>query len=637
MAGKDPWELVSVGKHVEAARAFELAGRVPEAIQAYRRAQRWDEAARLLAQEQHFEDAADCLLQALPKRATAVAELSLPQKRAAANAALFYARAGKLRLATGPLMNLGENERAAELLRRAGRQEDAVRAMRGQIVPGGPWEPGMLSSNLYGREDDPTTASDVFDPFTKAEVYLRKEKPEEALEALLTIPYDHGRYPEAVTRVVRLVKQHDLMSLKVDQFVAPFVKDKWGHGHTPAHTGTLYTLARVYEKLGFEDMAEAAYDAVLKIDDSYRDARARRDGMLRPNSLTEDELELILGDDQAFHEVGRHRRPGRSTTAEHETPLQAEISTTVSRHGNKTPKERNELQAAVDSKSLELGLGPLGPGSVIKERWRIEGALGEGGYAVVYAVTDLAMGEPAALKMFVRGGDDPQALARFKQEMRITRKLAHPNLIQVYEFGVWRDAYFITMELLEGMDLHDLMLFEGGQLSLEMALDLTDQAFAGLAEAHRQGVVHRDIKPRNLFITEGGRLKVTDFGIAKMGDTIDGHTATGQVVGTPAYIPPERLRSDDPDLEPPVDLYAVGVCLYRMLAGRLPFQARHIETLFMKVLEEVPLPLSTWNEAVPPELDAMVACLLEKDPADRYETADEAREAIAWVREVLDL
>lgn len=634
MSTPDPWELVSLGRNAEAGRAFEAQDRVPEAIQAYRRGKVWDEAARLLAQQQNFEDAADCLLQVLPPRPVPVGELTPAQRRAASNAALFYARAGKLRLATGLLMNLGEAERAAELLRRAGRQEDAIRAMRGQLMPDGPWAPGTLSSNLYGREEDLTTGNVGRDPFEQAELHSRRNRPEEALDALLQLPFDHGRYPEAVTRVVRLVKNHDLMSLKVDQFVSPFVKDTWGHGHIPAHIGTLYTLARLYEKLGFQDMAGAAFESVLKLDAGYRDARARHSGLVKPKSLSDDELELILGDDAAFHSVGRHRRPAASPegTAEH-----TEISTTLSRHAQQTPRQRTELQAAVDSKSLELGLGPLGVGSVVAERWRIEAAIGEGGYAVVYACTDLAVQEPCALKMFVRGGDDPQALSRFKQEMRITRKLAHPNIISVHEFGVWRDAYFITMELLEGMDLHDLMAAEGGALSLRMSLDLADQAFAGLAEAHRQGVVHRDIKPRNLFICrDKGRLKVTDFGIAKMGDSIDGHTATGQVVGTPAYIPPERLRSDDIDLGPSVDLYAVGVCMYRMLAGRLPFSARHIESLFMKVLEEVPPPVSSHAPGVPPAVDELVGALLEKDPDNRIASAEEAQHGISMIREMLD-
>ena len=132
-------------------------------------------------------------------------------------------------------------------------------------------------------------------------------------------------------------------------------------------------------------------------------------------------------------------------------------------------------------------------------------------------------------------------------------------------------------------------------------------------------------------------LKVTDFGIAKMGDSIDGHTATGQVVGTPAYIPPERLRSDDADLGPSVDLYAVGVCLYRMLAGRLPFSARHIESLFMKVLEEIPLPVSTHAPGVPRAVDELVAGLLEKDPANRIASAEEAQHGIAMICEMLDI
>ena len=164
-------------------------------------------------------------------------------------------------------------------------------------------------------------------------------------------------------------------------------------------------------------------------------------------------------------------------------------------------------------------------------------------------------------------------------------------------------------------------------------MDFGEEAFAGLGEAHARGVVHRDVKPRNLFVCESGRLKVMDFGIAKVGGALEQqHTATGQVVGTPAYIPPERLRADEDELGPSVDIYAMGVCLYRMFTGVLPFAARHVETLFMKILDQEPARPSILNPAVPPGLGRLVLRLLEKDPKDRYPDCGAAAAAVEALR-----
>ena len=617
--GRSPdeaWQLVAAGRNAEAGRLFEATARIPEAIQAYRRGAAWAEAARLLAQEQHFEDAGDCMLRLLPARPTPVDQLNPLQRRAAGHAAMFYARAGRLRLAVGLFMNLGEHERAAEFLRRAGRREDSIRAMRGLPLPDSPWRPGTLSSNLYGREAQDTTGEVRDDPLALADARARKGQYPEALEILLKVSADAPRYPEAVARAVRLAGAKGLMSLKVDRFVGPFLKGSGGHVHGPVHVPTLYLLGRLYEDMDFDEEAEVAYDAVLAVDRGYRDAASRRRALARPEPGGRDNLERALADDLAWVGGPASELPATKPT---KRPLPR-------------PVQNTDLQAQVDSRSLELGLGPLGVGSVIADRYQVEGALGEGGYAVVFQVTDMSMEEEIALKLFARGGD-PRGLDRFKQEMRITRRLAHPNIVQVYEFGTWREARFITMELLCGDDLHALLAAAGGPLPIDQALDYAAQALAGLGEAHQRGVVHRDVKPRNLFVCDDGRLKVMDFGIAKGGDALEQqHTATGQVVGTPAYIPPERLRSDEDELGPSVDLYAMGVCLYRMLTGVLPFAARHVETLFMKILDEEPAPPSVLNPAVPPALDRLVLKLLEKDPGDRYGSCEEASAAVEALR-----
>ncbi len=581
-------------------------------IQALRRAGAWVEASRLLAAEHHYDDAADCLLKLLPDEETLLRELDSDQRRAAAQAAMLYARAGRAQLAAAILINLNERRRAAEALQRAGLRQDAILVMRGEPLPSSPWSPGRLSSNLFAGGWQVRTDDLVHDPLALADRLADTSRTADAMAVLLKVAPSDPRYRPAVARAVRIARVHDLMSLKVDQFVGPFLEAGRGHERTPADAQALYDLGLLYEAIDMEEMAEVAYAAVMEVRPAgYLDAAERLARLADDVTGTEAELGRILDQDQSFRDVDVERRshPGAALALEDTVDVVPELPD-------------DALAVRVDTKSLELGLGPLGIGSIVSGRFRVEEALGEGGFAVVYRVTDLAMNEPAALKLFVRSVDDPSALDRFKQEMRITRELIHPNIVLVHEFGSWRDAHFITMELLEGRDLEAELSATEAPLDPARVLRLSAQAFAGIGEAHRQGIVHRDIKPGNLFLCDDGDvLKVMDFGIAKRGDAIDGPTLVGHVVGTPAYLAPERLR-DETYLGPSVDLYAMGVCMYRALTGVLPFTARHIEGLFMKILQDEPAAPSLINGKVRPATDAIVMKLLAKEPRHRYADAD---------------
>ncbi len=293
-----------------------------------------------------------------------------------------------------------------------------------------------------------------------------------------------------------------------------------------------------------------------------------------------------------------------------------------------TPKEELTLADDLAHRSQELGLGPLRPGEMIDGRYRLEGPLGEGGYAVVFRAMDLHIEEPVAIKLFKRDASDPTAIRRFKEEIRIARRLIHPAIVKTYEFGSLEGAPFITMELLDGTELTDFVAALGGKMGLEDALPLLDHAFAALGYVHDNGVVHRDIKPSNLFVLKGGReLKLMDFGIARhIGST--SLTRTGRVVGTPAFIAPERLRRGFKDLTSATDLYSMGVVLYRLLTGKLPFDNRDVATLFHQVLTDAPTPPSSVEATLPVAVDDVILRLLAKKPADRYQHADEVRAAL---------
>ncbi len=250
---------------------------------------------------------------------------------------------------------------------------------------------------------------------------------------------------------------------------------------------------------------------------------------------------------------------------------------------------------------------------------------------------DLELDELLALKLFNPREAEKRAVERFRREMRIARKLVHPNIVASFEFGSWRKAYYITMELLEGQDLHSYCEdVHWGTMPIDIALDLAAQALGGLGFAHDIGIVHRDVKLRNLFVLEDGkRLKVMDFGIATVTGAGTGLTRTGMVVGTPAFVAPERLQSNPPPPAPKVDTYAMGVVLYRLLTGVLPFDRRSVAALFSEIVTTEPKPVSALNPEVPPDVEAIVQRMMAKDPAHRFLNCATAAVAIGEARERL--
>ena len=637
-----------------------------------------DPAARMarahqLVAERRYEEAADLFLSVLPDRPTRVTALSPEARRAALHAGICYARAGRMRMAVGLFVALDERTRAATLLDRAGRKEDARRVQAGHPVPGSPWPPGVLTSRLHERAATEDTGNVREDPLALADRLARTDRPREALAALLELSSDHRRYPEAVARVVRLVKAHGLMSFQVDRFVEPFVRQRGNVVHNPAHLGTLYALGELFERSSLQRSAGRAWRAVVAIDPSYRDAGRRVRQVETTTEPPGGDFERVLDEDLAFaaaDESLRRGPPGRRNAGDRDrlpslpdlppvaplpshpgtvspwplTDAGSELDDTslLGRHrvddsnatvtdGSLQPAPHDSDDNAI-SKSEELGLGPVGPGDIIARRYRIESLLGEGGMAVVYKVTDLELEEEVALKLFTRRAEDERAVARFKQEMRIARRLSHPNIVRTYEFGTWRKVYFITMEMLDGRDLEHVLGEQRGTLPIGLGVHLFRQALDGLGAAHAEGIVHRDVKPANMFVLRGERdLKLMDFGIAKAADATSGHTATGSVVGTPAFIAPERLRGKT-EFGAAGDLYAMGVVMYRAFTGVLPFVGGDVASLFMQVLEKEPVAPSALNPDLSRAFDRVVMRLMAKDPRDRHADCAEARAALqeAW-------
>jgi hypothetical protein len=277
--------------------------------------------------------------------------------------------------------------------------------------------------------------------------------------------------------------------------------------------------------------------------------------------------------------------------------------------------------------SVEVAPEPLGPApelppdTIVAGRYRVEARIGTGGMSSVHRVLDLELDERVALKLFAPAAHDDALLVRFKQELCVSRRLAHPNVVHLYDIGTFEGHKFITMELYDGSSLRDLLV-RAGRFDPRRAIRVLVQACAGLDTAHRAGVVHRDVKPENLFVTTSGLVKVMDFGIAKrQSDAIDPASARW-VVGTPTYMAPEQLASFD-DVSPLADVYSLGVVAFELLAGVPPFFAESPLELLLCHSADPPPSLCGRDDGVPAELDAIVQRALAKDPADRPQSCAE--------------
>ena len=268
---------------------------------------------------------------------------------------------------------------------------------------------------------------------------------------------------------------------------------------------------------------------------------------------------------------------------------------------------------------------------LLNKRYKLLGPLGAGGMAVVYRAQDLSLGRLVAIKVLRDNlTSDPDFLTRFQQEARAAANLAHPNIVTVHDFGRDGDRYYIVMEYIEGKDLKTLIK-EGAPFPVERALDLSIQTCAGIGYAHRAGLVHCDVKPQNILVTADGRVKITDFGIARALASLHPGETTDVVWGSPQYYSPEQAAGESPT--PASDVYSIGIVMFEMLAGRLPFVASTQQALAMMHLRDEPPNLSLFNPGVPQALEIIVHKVLAKEPSARYRTADQLGRILISYRE----
>jgi serine/threonine-protein kinase len=270
-------------------------------------------------------------------------------------------------------------------------------------------------------------------------------------------------------------------------------------------------------------------------------------------------------------------------------------------------------------------------GTVLEAKYEITRKLGQGGMGAVYEATHKLIGKRVAVKVLLdKYAQKDQIVARLQQEARLASSIGHANIIDITDIGQTKDGrMFVVMEFLEGESLGALIA-RSGRIEQQRALRIAKQIASALGAAHKKGIVHRDVKPENVFLlkrNDQDYVKVVDFGISKSLRPVDGSdsprlTQTGMVLGTPLYMSPEQARGDE-QLDHRIDIYALGVIMYEMVTGEVPYRGSNYLNVLSQVLSEEPAPPSQVNKEVGPDLEAVIEKALEKDRDHRYQTMEE--------------
>ncbi len=297
------------------------------------------------------------------------------------------------------------------------------------------------------------------------------------------------------------------------------------------------------------------------------------------------------------------------------------------------PTTRNDTVMTPQTAAAQTRRGgaDIALGTVFGGRYEILSELGAGGMGVVYKARDLELDDLVAIKM-LRGAAlmDAEQLDRLKSELKLARKITHPNVLRTFDFGDHEGRPYISMEYVRGMTLRYLIK-QAGRIPFSAGLRIAKQLCAGLGAAHEVGVLHRDIKPENLILEQSGNAKLMDFGIARPIRRMEpGHTQPGMFVGTPHYSSPEQLAGDEVDHR--ADIYSSGVLLSEMFCGKLPFTGANTMEIYMAQMQQSPIRPSEYWPEIPPELEVVILRCIARSPEDRFPSVGDLGAALAAIR-----
>ncbi len=667
---------------IEKARSFEKAGHLKSAYNAYLAAGAVQDAARILANAGKPGDAGKLLLAQLKVKPGQVHNLDAKRRKVAYLAATYMAKSDLKDVAVEIFVELGERDRAADILERAGDLLSAQRirnrgtstpqaatpsAGRGRAVGGA--AVSKLSAERLEREGKPDLAVKAYFqlkmfgeaarilrslnrageaanmyaeggmPYEAAQCYLEAGDTGKGLDNLVRVPRNDRRYRAAAESAVRVACDLNILSFQLEHFLTAFVASG------PADESefdTFYLLSRLYEQHNLLENAKEALEKILIINPGYRDTAARLENMKEQTKGSAAAYERIREQEASFRGERRIGTPGPKTIGLPPVPeipglppvpkitglnvpgndakkaVQG-VAATMAMVGQDAPPAQAQAQVVAQQPTAEQAFVV---GNTIADRYLLDSELGRGGMAVVFKARDLELEDDIALKVFLQQVLDPktqeESLARFKQELKLSRQLNHTNIIRLYDIGLHFGHRYISMELLKGSVMEDLL---GEKMDFARGLAYLIQTCAGLQAAHDKGVIHRDIKPDNLFVTSEEEVKVMDFGIAK-NTYVRGLTMEGMTAGTPEYMAPEQI-SGFSSVSPAADQYSLGLIAYRMFTGQLAFEHEELTPLLVMHLHEPPRPPRELNPEISPELEKIILKLLAKKPEERFKSCQD--------------
>ena len=575
--GREAVELVGdTGPSRSGARVLEQNGKLAEAIRAYLEEGAPREALRLVGKAKGLDRRLAAEVYRRSGHHGPAAELYAELGDAAA-AARAYRDAGSWGDAAVQWERAGDLMEAAKAFELAGRMEDAGRcyARSGE---------SDRAASAFADVGDDTRAAEAYlragDPLAASTHFLAAGSSKDASIALQKIGADDPRFEQATYALVPLLLEEGYADAALHRL--DLLPEQAGPGRAAAERH--YWRGRAQEEAGRVGEAVESYQKVVGLSRDHRDVTGRLKA-LAPSA-------------------------GAGT-----------IAAAAPSGGTPEPV----APGAVTAMASPLSGSDVAPGVVLADRYELVEEIGRGGMGKVYRARDRELGEEVAIKTVLRppgAGDELEE--RLVRELQICRKITHPNVVRVYDLGRMPGGIFITMELLEGARLDEL-LKGGKQLSLVRVKGILRDILAGLREAHRLSVVHRDLKPSNVMLTPG-RLKLLDFGVAQMQGFDVKLTQTGFAVGSPLYMSPEQIQGEP--LGGRSDLYSLGVLTFRLLTGREPFEGPNAAVIVMEHLSNPPPDPRRYRGDLPDPWKRFVLRLLEKPAAQRYASVDEVLDVV---------
>jgi len=649
------------------ARKEEQRGKLGAAYKLFLDAGAQEEAARILALAGKHGEAGRLLLSSLGAEPSRAAAKDTWARKIVMKAGIYFSKGGMNKEAAKMFMAAHEWERAADAIEKSGDKVAAakLRARRSGsgsfddkgIDPGGKGgnvTPAQarrlelegkheLAMQAYVQLGSPLDAARVAASAKRfkdaAELFMEAGKPIESascrlkagdasgyLDALTRVQKDDPNYRKAAMAVVRAAIQQNLLGFQIEHFLSEFIMTG---PQNPGELESFYLMGMLYEKRGFLENALEMFSKVIATVPSYRDARTRLEQINNSIKGTVEDYKRIMEEEDSFRK-GSNRNIKDSGEMVGlpdlpELPDLPDLPDLPQVKNQPAPvQKQNESQQEVNSVHPPPS-GMIDVGSTLAGgRYSLKKKLGEGGVAIVFQARDEELDEDIAIKIFTRITAKDSLVKRFKEELKFSRQLVHPNIVRLYDFGIDTGYRYITMELLLGRPLDEFM--NDGPMDFKTGIGYLMQACMGLNAAHEQGAIHRDMKPANLFVTDQGTVKVMDFGIAKW-QRSTGLTETGSIAGTPEYIAPEQVK-DFAGVTPRTDIYSLGVVAFEMFTGELPFDDDELMALLMKHVHDQPPNPSSLRSDMPLNLENVILKCLEKEPDKRFNSCLEMVRAL---------